>query len=61
MNDGPDLFEPLMRMFERGAAFTLHHGEALFENYARPLQMWRSDALGPALEIDEDNLSRWDK
>jgi hypothetical protein len=57
----PDLFEPLMRMFERGAAFTLHHGEALFENHAVPLQTWRNAASRQPIEIDEDKLLQWDK
>lgn len=57
----PDLFEPLIRMFERGAAFTLHHGEALFECGALPLQTWRSAALWQAIELSEDKLLQWDK
>jgi hypothetical protein len=57
----PDLFEPLMKMFERGAAFTLHHGEALFENHALPLQTWRSAALREPIEIEEDKLLQWDE
>ncbi len=57
----PDLFEPLMRMFERGSAFIQHHGEAQFEKHAVPLQTWRHSALRKPIEIDEDKLLQWDE
>lgn len=36
-----DLFEPLLRLFENGIGFTIHHGEILIGRFALPLSTWR--------------------
>jgi hypothetical protein len=36
-----DLFEPLLRLFEKGIGFTIHHGEILIGRFALPLSTWR--------------------
>jgi hypothetical protein len=41
----PDLFEPLLVMFEKGGDLGLHHGEVLIGRVAAiPLANWRSNA-----------------
>ena len=56
----PDLFKPLIRMFERGGTFSLHHAWAEFGCGGRPLTHWRQAALREPIEIEEESLSQWD-
>lgn len=36
-----DLFEPLLRLFEKGIGFTIHHGDILIGRFALPVTTWR--------------------
>lgn len=51
----PDIFEPLLRLFERGQSFGIRHGELVVGSFAIPLTAWLESSEMPALDLDEKN------
>jgi hypothetical protein len=56
-----DLYEPLIKLFERGGTIGLHHGEVVVGRYAFPLVHWSSLALEEPIDISDSGLEIWDK
>lgn len=56
----PELFEPLIKMIERGEIFRQHHGDAEFDCFATPMMNWRAEATKPPRDISDTALAEWD-
>ena len=50
-----DLYEPLIKLFERGGKLGKHHGDFIVGIYAFPVSYWRSMALNTPLDISNVN------
>lgn len=56
----PDLYEPLIKLFERGGSIGIHHGEVIVGKFAFPLKNSSIIALEDPIDISDMNLEKWD-
>jgi hypothetical protein len=49
-----NIYEPLMRLFERGHSIGLHHGELIVGSFAIPLGRWLELSEIPPADLDDD-------
>lgn len=54
-----DLFEPMIKFFERGGVFWIRQGELIVGKSAYPLSYWRNLEIKPC-DISDDSLSEID-
>ena len=54
-----DLYEPLIKLFERGGTFRLHHGDIIVSNCAIPpasIEYWAGRKVN---DISDNGLEKW--
>jgi hypothetical protein len=54
----PEVYEPLLKLFERGQSFGMHHGELIIGGFSIPLESWLDSSEMPAFNLDETIVHR---
>lgn len=56
-----DLYEPIVKLFERGGGrFCIHHGELIIDSAAFPLKYWYSNISAEPMDINDAALDKYD-
>lgn len=56
-----DLYEPLIKLFERGGGrFSIHHGELIIDSAAYPLNYWYNNVSAEPMDISDSALDNYD-
>lgn len=55
-----DLYEPLIKLFQRGGYIGLHHGDVAVGKYTLPLNHWNYTALEEPINISDEALDSLD-